>query len=154
MTLHEKLLRVAKGYSQVVSRPLSAVSRQFFNDGKKLTAIEQGATLTCVRYEQAMRDFASCWPADHAWPSGVDWPSDVPRRRWRLGPHSHQTVWVRFLFLSSRLARWVWVGSPPILSPTTGHLFGHVGFTSSGSSNSQAKRPELFIPWHARAVTG
>ncbi|SNY91970.1 hypothetical protein SAMN04515647_2214 [Cohaesibacter sp. ES.047] len=80
MTLHDKLLRVANSYSEIVSRRLSAVSRQFFNDGQKLLAIEHGATLTCIRYEQAMRDFALNWPEGSEWPSDVDWPSDVPRQ--------------------------------------------------------------------------
>lgn len=79
MTLHKKLLLVANAYAELTGKPLSAVSRQFLNDGKKLSAIEAGASLTCVRYEKTMRDFAKEWPDPKKWPSGVEWPSDIPR---------------------------------------------------------------------------
>lgn len=79
MTLHDKLLSVAKRYAELTEKSVSAVSRQILNDGKKLTLIEGGCSLTCARYEQAMRDFATVWPDETKWPSNVEWPSDIPR---------------------------------------------------------------------------
>lgn len=79
MTLTQKLLTVAKAYSVLCEKPLSAVSRQFFGSGPRLKTIEEGGTLTIRTYEKAMSDFARCWPDPEQWPDGVDWPSDIPR---------------------------------------------------------------------------
>jgi hypothetical protein len=79
MTLHDKLLLVANRYADLTGKSVSAVSRQILNDGKKLSAISSGASLTCSRYEQAMRDFAKEWPDFSKWPADVEWPSDIPR---------------------------------------------------------------------------
>lgn len=79
MTLHDKLLLGSSIYCALVGKPMSAISLQFLNDGKKLTAIAAGSSLTCLRYEQAMRDFAKSWPDPLSWPDGVEWPTDVPR---------------------------------------------------------------------------
>nr|WP_319513825.1 hypothetical protein [uncultured Cohaesibacter sp.] len=73
MTLTEQLLTVATTYGEAHKKPLSAVSRQFFNSGTRLGAIEDGGTLTVRSFEKAMQEFSEHWP------SNVEWPSDIPR---------------------------------------------------------------------------
>ncbi len=73
MTLTEQLLAVACTYSEATEKPLSAVSRRFFNNGSRLAAIEAGGTLTVRNFESTMQAFSDHWPSD------VEWPSDVPR---------------------------------------------------------------------------
>ena len=68
----EQLLRVARRYAEIEGIPLSTVSSRALNDGKKLTALEDGADITVGRLEEALRWFSEKWP-------GGDWPSDVPR---------------------------------------------------------------------------
>lgn len=68
----EQLLRVARRYAEIEEIPLSTVSSRALNDGKKLSALEEGADITVGRLEDAMRWFSDKWPDG-------EWPADVPR---------------------------------------------------------------------------
>jgi hypothetical protein len=68
----EQLLTVARRYAEIEKIPLSTVSSRALNDGKKLSALEDGADITVGRLEDALRWFSEKWPEG-------DWPSDVPR---------------------------------------------------------------------------
>jgi len=68
----DQLLRVARRYAEIEGIPLSTVSSRALNDGKKLTALEEGADITVGRLEDALRWFSEKWPDG-------EWPSDVPR---------------------------------------------------------------------------
>ena len=73
MTLRDQISRVARAYCEARGLSLSRVSTIVFNDGKKLGAIEDGADLNTIKFEQAMAWFSVNWP------DGAVWPEDVPR---------------------------------------------------------------------------
>jgi hypothetical protein len=68
----EHLLTVAHEYAALEGVALSTVSTRVLKDGKKLSAIEDGADIQVRRLERAMQWFSDHWP-------GSDWPSGVPR---------------------------------------------------------------------------
>ncbi|WP_300009741.1 hypothetical protein [uncultured Roseobacter sp.] len=72
MTLVEKLLKVTAGYKSAagISKD-SRLSRQVFDDGKKIAALRGGGDLTTRRYEAALAWF------DANWPQGVEKPDEL-----------------------------------------------------------------------------
>lgn len=72
MTMREQLLTVAKAYSEARGLSMSRVSTLVFNDGKKLSLVENGSDLHTAKFEQVMNWFFENWPSD------IDWPSEVP----------------------------------------------------------------------------
>lgn len=68
----DQLLSVARRYAEIEGIPLTTVSSRALNDGKKLSALEDGADITVGRLEDAL-----IWFSEH-WPAG-DWPSEIPR---------------------------------------------------------------------------
>lgn len=72
MSLRDQLLTVARRYAEIEGVPLSTVSSRVLNDGKKLTALEEGADITVGRFEAALTWFSENWPSG-------DWPADIAR---------------------------------------------------------------------------
>lgn len=69
----EHLLTVADAYKDAIGIEDTTVSARVFNDGKKLTALRNGADITVGRFNAAIRWF------DDNWPDGAKWPSSVAR---------------------------------------------------------------------------
>lgn len=74
----DMLLRLARLYAEAEGVELTTVSSRVFDDGKKLSAIEQGADLQTRRLERAIQ-----WLSDN-WPSQAKWPVDISRPQPRV----------------------------------------------------------------------
>lgn len=72
MTGIEQLLCVARRYAEIEGVSLTTVSSRALNDGKKLSALADGADINVGRLERTLRWFSENWPDG-------DWPCDVPR---------------------------------------------------------------------------
>ena len=65
------LLLVAKTFANATGRSLRSIGHAAVQNYKFFPAIEEGATCTVPKIEQAMAWFDENWPADLAWPDGV-----------------------------------------------------------------------------------
>lgn len=68
----DQLLKVARRYAEVKGVALSTVSSRVFDDGKKLSALEDGKDINVKRLERALGWFSENLSDD-------EWPDDVPR---------------------------------------------------------------------------
>lgn len=73
MSAIDSLLDVAWRYAEAEGVPLTTVSSRALNDGKKLSALEEGADISVGRLERAMVWFSANWPA------GAEWPAEIVR---------------------------------------------------------------------------
>jgi hypothetical protein len=70
----EQLLAVASAYMRATGLRQTTLSSRVFDDGKRLTAIENGAGITVARCERALQWFSDNWPEKGRWPAGVPRP--------------------------------------------------------------------------------
>jgi len=74
----EKLLRLAKLYAQAEGVELSTVSSRIFDDGKKLSALQEGRDIQVRRCEKAIEWLSSNWTTKAEWPSEIARPKSQP----------------------------------------------------------------------------
>jgi hypothetical protein len=75
----EKILRLARTYSEHVGLSIHTVSTYAANDGKLFKNFaEKDAQCTVRRAEMLVQWFSDNWPTDLGWPNGIDRPS--PRK--------------------------------------------------------------------------
>lgn len=65
------LLVLADIYRQAAGVEDRTVSSRVFSDGKKLSALREGADITVSRFNEAMRWFSLNWPEHAVWPEDV-----------------------------------------------------------------------------------
>ncbi len=66
---------IADRYSEATRLAEATLSSKIFNDGKRLTAIRNGADVGVRRLEIATTWLSNHWPDDLDWPEGVDRPA-------------------------------------------------------------------------------
>lgn len=67
------LLSVVDAYSSGKGWKDGTASTRIFNDGKKVSQLRSGASITISRMNDALRFMSDDWP------DGVEWPSNVNR---------------------------------------------------------------------------
>jgi len=80
MITAKHILTLAKAYATSLNVPLSTASSRVFDDGKKLTAIEDGGDITLGRANAAVQSFSDHWPADAEWPPEMPRPVMTPQK--------------------------------------------------------------------------
>lgn len=73
MITEATLLSVVEAYSSGKGWKEATASSRIFNDGKKVSQLRAGASITISRLNDALRFMSDDWP------EGVEWPSDVTR---------------------------------------------------------------------------
>lgn len=75
MSIVSDFLRVVDNYVAATGQSESYLSSQIFNDGKVISALRSGKTITAKRVEVAIDLLSFRWPEDKAfWPDGVSRP--------------------------------------------------------------------------------
>ena len=68
------LMAVIDAYQAATGVPDTTISGRVFIDGRKVTHLRLGRTITIERYAKAMRWFSFNWPDNAEWPKGVRRP--------------------------------------------------------------------------------
>lgn len=71
MVTSDDLVTLARSYASAANVPLSTVSSRVFDDGKKLSALENGGDIYSRRLARSVQWFSDNWPAAAVWPDGV-----------------------------------------------------------------------------------
>lgn len=73
MITEASLLSVLDAYSSGKGWKDGTASTRIFNDGKKVSQLRAGASITISRLNEALRRMSEDWP------EGVEWPANVNR---------------------------------------------------------------------------
>jgi hypothetical protein len=69
------LVAVIDAYREATKVSDTRVSSRVFGDGRMVTRLRTGSSITVERYAKAMRWFSANWPINAKWPKGVRRPT-------------------------------------------------------------------------------
>lgn len=74
MITERDLLSVLDAYSDAHGLADATISYRIFNDGKKISQLRNGGTITVARLNETLQFLSSNWPRGARWPRGVKRP--------------------------------------------------------------------------------
>jgi hypothetical protein len=74
MITETDFLRVIDALAEATGLEDTTISSRIFDDGKRITAIRNGGTITLRRVNDALRFLSANWPEGVEWPDHIDRP--------------------------------------------------------------------------------
>lgn len=78
MITEADLLSVVDAYSAAKGWTDATTSTRVFNDGKKISQLRDGGTITVTRLNDTLQFLSANWPKGARWPKGVKRPPIIP----------------------------------------------------------------------------